>query len=121
MTEGLWTLEEAADYLKVSLPSLRRLHHRDRLPFVAVSARHKRVDPEQLRDWLHNRTVVETGDPARSTPPHAAGASPSASAATHRAGGSARNGSFGRKSQPAQSSPSSTSGSVVDFRSRSRA
>jgi excisionase family DNA binding protein len=120
-TEGLWTLEEAAEYLKVSVPTLRRLNLNDGFPFVEVSARHKRVDPDQARDWIRTRTSAGRGAQARSTGQPKAGASPSASAAQRTGATSARSGSFGTRRPPGRSSPSSRSAPVVAFRPKSGA
>src|SRR3990172_7929360 len=128
--DRLWSLERTAEYLSVSMSTLRRLHYAEGLPVTRVSARHHRVDPGRLRALLDERTTTPStnlsswpptgsgagGAPGRSTPRETAGgASPSASAATRSASASAKSGSAGQRRPPRQSSRRSTTGSLVAF------
>jgi excisionase family DNA binding protein len=53
---GLWTTEEAADYLSISAETLRRLARARAIAFVAVTPRDYRFRREDLEEYVASRT-----------------------------------------------------------------
>jgi len=58
----LLTIAEAAELLRVSADTLRRLHRREGLPIMRISARRYLVSEEALGEWLDSRTLRTWGD-----------------------------------------------------------
>src|SRR6056297_278066 len=55
ITERLWTLSDAARYLHVAEKTIARMIQRGELPAVRLGGQW-RFMPEQLSQWLHDRT-----------------------------------------------------------------
>jgi excisionase family DNA binding protein len=54
--ETLWTIDEAAQYLRVSIAYLRRAVRLNQVPFVRVGTRACRFRRRDLDGWLGLRT-----------------------------------------------------------------
>jgi excisionase family DNA binding protein len=53
--EPLWTIEDVAGYLRVSVETLYRWRHRRTGPPAARVGRHLRYDPAAVREWFANQ------------------------------------------------------------------
>jgi excisionase family DNA binding protein len=52
----LWTPEDAAGFLRVTMPALYQMVYRRDLPFLKIGRR-LRFDPNRIRAWLREKEV----------------------------------------------------------------
>ncbi|MEU5874262.1 helix-turn-helix domain-containing protein [Glycomyces sp. NPDC047369] len=60
--EPLWSIDQAAAYLKVPVETLRTWRKHRTGPAAAKVGRHLRFDPARVRAWFTGLTDAEAGD-----------------------------------------------------------
>jgi excisionase family DNA binding protein len=55
MNSRLWTVAEVAEFLGLSAGSIYHMLSEKRLPFIRISARCERFDPDMVMKWAAER------------------------------------------------------------------
>ena len=56
MSPRLWRVDEVAEFLGLAVGTVYHLLSQKRLPCVRISGRCVRFDPEQIEEWVAQRT-----------------------------------------------------------------
>jgi len=65
MAGNLWTVEEAAAYLRLRTETIRQMARDGHIPAIKVGARIWRFDPERIQEWLRAQAHTTNQDEDR--------------------------------------------------------